>query len=405
MRRLRMTIGAGLAGIWLLSAPGLAHQAPAAGLDAPEGRLAKRKPRKSKAEIEAEKKAAEEAAEKAAAAQEQQKAEAEAAARAEAERAAAEQAAAAAAAEQKAAQAAADAAREKQLAAANAAQEARGLDARTRRLSDALALSLKRLPGDHRDQRFAVLPFDDVSDEAKQRQLGLVVSDLVVTNLVRDHNLPLVERARLSAVIGEIALGQTGAIEAGQAVEYGGVLGVRALVTGQIADAGNNFKVTTRVLDVESGAVLLAEETDLPKEELIAVSTEAVVLKSKAGAFFRSAVAPGWGQVYNAEPVKAGLVIGAVGALAAVTLVSAGVATYFTGAYLFWDRESQPDKDTLTFAQQKQRLDGLRTTANAAWGVGAVFAGLTGIAWGSGALEAYLSGTDVESLDAALIRE
>ena len=50
--------------------------------------------------------------------------------------------------------------------------EAQGFDVQMRRLSDAMALGLKRLPGDHRDQIFAVFAFDDVGDEGETKSSG-----------------------------------------------------------------------------------------------------------------------------------------------------------------------------------------------------------------------------------------
>src|SRR5688500_9712989 len=123
------------------------------------------------------------------------------------------------------AQADEDAARAKLLEERKAAEarslEARGLDARMRALCDLVALPSKRLPGDHREQRFAVMPFQAVGDEAKARELEVVVGDLVVTHLARDHRLPLVERGALGRILDEQALGQSGIIADGAAARVG----------------------------------------------------------------------------------------------------------------------------------------------------------------------------------------
>jgi len=61
-----------------------------------------------------------------------------------------------------------------------------------------------------------VLPFEEVGAEAQDKHLGAVVGDLVVTNLARDHHLPLVERAALAKILDEQALGQSGAVADGR---------------------------------------------------------------------------------------------------------------------------------------------------------------------------------------------
>jgi TolB-like protein len=293
-------------------------------------------------------------------------------------------------------------AHERERAAAQAL-EARGLEARMRVVCDALAVALKKLPGDHRDQRFAVVPFSDVGEETASRQLGLVVSDLVVTHLARDHRLALVERAALGKILDEQALGQVGALADGQAAEVGKVSGARALVVGQVSDEGNAFRVSLRAIDTETSAVVdgTAHDVTLPKDELIAFSTDAVVLRSKGAAMFRSLVVPGWGQAYNDEPVKAGVVGATVGTLAATTLVTAGFGSYLR--FIVYDQIGTRDEDKERGPAELADLTvATRTGGETALAAAGVLAGATAIAWGVGVVDAYLSGTDVESLDAAL---
>jgi TolB-like protein len=288
--------------------------------------------------------------------------------------------------------------------------EAVGLDARVRRLSDDIGLAIKRLPGDHRLERFAVMPFEQVGAEAKSRQLGVVVADLVLTNLARDHRLPMTERSQLRQVLGEKSIAEMGLTQQTEAIDVGQIMQARALVIGQVADVGKSFKVQVRVLDTATARVVHADEADLPKEELIAVSTNAVVLRTNTDALFRSAVAPGWGQVYNGEPVKAGLIGGTVGGLAALTVASA----LTTGATYFLYTSASPDNNfwgalflnnSVDKQAQQQQLGTLWIASNVALYTTAGFAALTAIAWGVGAAEAYASGTDVDSLDEALIRQ
>ena len=279
---------------------------------------------------------------------------------------------------------------------------ARGLDARMRALCDLVAPPLKRLPGDYREQRFAVLPFEEVGSEVQDKKLGAVVGDLVVTNLARDHHLPLVERAALAKILDEQALGQTGALADGQAVTVGKVAGARALIIGQVSDAGDSFRVSVRAVDAESGSVIdgTAREVKLPKEELIAFSANAVVLKSKSGALFRSIVLPGWGQAYNDEPVKAGVFGATTGGLALATLATAGVGSYVR--FVVYAGLGRNPSDLKDPAKLQSDVVSARTNGEATLVASGVLAGLTATAWSIGALDAYLSGTDIENLDAAL---
>lgn len=283
---------------------------------------------------------------------------------------------------------------------------ARGLDARLRALADQLALPLKRLPGDHRDQRFAIMPLTNLGDAAEQRSLGLVVSDALVTNLARDHRLPIVERAALAKLLDEQALGQSGALDDGQAAAVGKLAGARALIVGSVADAGDAFLVTVRAVDTESAALIegSAQQAELPKAELMALSASAVVLRSRSGAMFRSVVLPGWGQAYNDELLKAGLVGGAVGTLVAASVTAASVGGWLRFVLYPTIGSREQDKDLSRVELERQVVE-TRTVGEGTLVAAAVLAGLTTAAWGAGAIDAYLSGTDIDSLDAALARD
>ncbi len=287
--------------------------------------------------------------------------------------------------------------------AAAAPEAARGLDARLRVLGDHLALALKRLPGDHRDQRFAVAPFASLGADAEARALGLVVSEALLTALARDHRLPMVERAALGAILDEQALGQSGALDDGQAAAVGKLAGARALVVGTVADAGDAFVVNVRALDVESAALVdgSAASAALPRDELVALSASAVVLRSKGGALVRSLLVPGWGQAYNGEPAKAAMVGGGVGVAGALAAAAAGVGGWLRfGLYPVIGTRDQ-DKD-LPRAELERRIVETRAWGEGTLAAAGVLAGVTAAAWGVGVVDAYLSGTDVERLDAAL---
>jgi TolB-like protein len=337
------------------------------------------------------------AAAKAAADEARARAEADAKARADAEERAKAEAEAKAATDAIAQAAAQDAA------ARATALQARGIDARVRALTGVLALQLKRLPGDHREQHFAVVPFENVGTEAAERSLGLVVGDMITTNLARDHRLSLVERSQLSKVIEELALQQSGAIDDKQALELGKMAGARALIVGRVADVGGDFVVSARAVDAEAGTVLAAEEVKLPKAELVAFSSKAVVLRSRSGAAFRSVVLPGWGQSYNDEPVKGAIFGLAAGGLLLSTVVVGGDA--LRAAFVEYPNAGYTDETkSLPPAEKSAYVESVRVRANNGWFAASVLAGVTAGVWLVNVADAYLSGTDVDSLDAALAK-
>ncbi len=188
--------------------------------------------------------------------------------------------------------------------------EATTLDAQMRRLSDLVASRLSALPGEVRYQRFAVLTFEESGELTRKRQLGLLVAAELTTRLQRDHALMVVERAQLTRIVDELALGQSGMVEGSQASEVGRLAGAQALVLGSVAEAGDRFLVNARIVDGASGSVVAAEQVALPAADLVALSADAVVLRSLSGSVYRSMLLPGWAQFYNRAPVKGAMFVG-----------------------------------------------------------------------------------------------
>ena len=107
--------------------------------------------------------------------------------------------------------------------------------------------------------------------------------------------------ARFLGALSQAALGQ----ELGEkdAPAVGKLAGADSLVLGQVADGATSFIVTVRVVDATSGDVIGAGSSSLPRNDVVARAD--VETRTPGEAAFRSAIAPGWGQAYNGQGVKA----------------------------------------------------------------------------------------------------
>jgi TolB-like protein len=257
--------------------------------------------------------------------------------------------------------------------------------------------------GSARYSRLAVLPFSEVGAEAKKRELGAVVTAELSTSLRRDQGALLVERQKLTQVMGEIKLGNSGMVDPRAAPEIGKLADAQALVLGSVSEAGDRFLIDARVVSTESAETLSAASESVPAGSLVALSSEAVVLRSRKDAAFRSVLIAGWGQIYNREPAKGYAFLGAVYGSAA-----AAVAFHLLGA-----QAERTYKDTVTPealcasaglpstctpAQQQQAADSLRTKAESRYSVRNVAAGVAVGLWVVNILDAYVSGIDGDKL-------
>lgn len=102
-------------------------------------------------------------------------------------------------------------------------------------------------------KKIAVLTFDygTIRDRwwPGDWDIGRGISDMLVTELVKDGTYSVVERNRLDAVLSEQKLGLSGVVDAATAAQIGRVLGVSAVIVGSITQ----FSIDTRT--VETGGM------------------------------------------------------------------------------------------------------------------------------------------------------
>ena len=134
--------------------------------------------------------------------------------------------------------------------------------------------------------------------------IGQVVASELEGRLKVDHGFVLVERMQMSRVLEEMQLAQVGLVDESKAPEMGKMLDAQVLVTGTVGQLGDKFVVNARVVSVEEAKVLASAQVTIDAAGLIALSSDAVVLRTKSDAVFRSLIIPGWGQFYNRQQAK-----------------------------------------------------------------------------------------------------
>lgn len=260
----------------------------------------------------------------------------------------------------------------------------RGIDAAVDQLSAALA----KLPGDVRYQRVVVAPLEAQGEAVSAGRVDRFVQAELGEGL-RQRGYLVVERDRLSSAMAQLTL----AAQLGEsdAPELGKMLDAQAIVLGSVSEAGEAFVLSLRAVGTEGGAVLGAADARLPREGVVTLASDAIETRSAGEAFFRSAVAPGWGQFYNRQSVK-GAAFGVATYGAALTTVGLGVST----AVLASLYDNYSPADGVTPQQAGQEAKGLREQANVLFTTTAISGGLTALLWSAGAVDALLDGMAYE---------
>lgn len=129
-----------------------------------------------------------------------------------------------------------------------------------------IALTLSKEASKLSSARIAVMPFRWVagSDDAGAK----LVSERLTTRIVKIGQVQVVERVLLNKVLTELKLGASGVINADSAKQLGKVLEVSGIVTGTLADVGNAIEINARLIETETGRVLIAESLNVKSDWL-----------------------------------------------------------------------------------------------------------------------------------------
>lgn len=99
-----------------------------------------------------------------------------------------------------------------------------------------------------------VVPLRVVSKDTSLEVLGYGLAALLYNDLSRSRQVTLVERLRTDAVIRELGLAASGAVDSATAPRVGNLAGARRLVLGTlVANPGEELTLDTRIADVASG--------------------------------------------------------------------------------------------------------------------------------------------------------
>lgn len=100
----------------------------------------------------------------------------------------------------------------------------------------------------------AILPLETTTSTTNS--LGVVLMNALESEFSDVDGLSLVERHRISEVLSEMRLGQTGALDPKTVVEVGKLLGANTMGFGSFLRLGGASVLTFRLVDVSSGRII-----------------------------------------------------------------------------------------------------------------------------------------------------
>jgi len=137
----------------------------------------------------------------------------------------------------------------------------------------------------------AVVDFANDTGEARFDNLKRGISESLVTKLAKRPELHLVERSQIDKAIKEIGFGQTAFADSSKTAQLGKMAGAGVIVTGSIVKGGSRFEINVRMLDVETGKVLVSESYGFQSENEILPVTNylSLLIPQKLGLYVSDA--------------------------------------------------------------------------------------------------------------------
>lgn len=107
--------------------------------------------------------------------------------------------------------------------------------------------------------KIAVLDFQLQGERFDNEDMGVIVAEWFITAMVREGRFDVVERRLLQKVIAEQKLAMTGVVDTDSATTLGKLLGVKVIITGSVMKLRDIMEINARIIDVESGSIITAE--------------------------------------------------------------------------------------------------------------------------------------------------
>lgn len=124
----------------------------------------------------------------------------------------------------------------------------------------------------------AVMPLRFVGRDTSLQPLERGLAELITIDLSRSRQLTVVERARLQALIDEIALQQSGRTDATTNVRAGRLIQAGRIVSGQINQDANRLRVDAAILNTQTSAIAGSAANENTLEQVFTIE-KAIVMQ------------------------------------------------------------------------------------------------------------------------------
>ncbi len=130
---------------------------------------------------------------------------------------------------------------------------------------------------------YAVFNFGVQSQEPSMRSIQKALTAMTIADLAQVKGISVIERVRLQALLDEMKLGQTGAVDAATAPKAGKLLGADNLVVGSLNDPSGKVGVVSSTASTTRGAVVGSFSVSQDKDKFYELQKAVVANILKVG--------------------------------------------------------------------------------------------------------------------------
>jgi len=187
-----------------------------------------------------------------------------------------------------------------------------------------------------------IFDFQNISGSKKFSYLRQSIPDSMGTSFVKEGEFNIIRRNVWQKIVKELKIDITRTLDEDQAIAIGRTLKADAVVYGSFFIVGNFIRINAKAINLYTGKIItgvqVQGETGLNvfelvdevtgkitaevKKEFIHIEKMRNIGKNWVGSVMRSAVLPGWGQLYNRQRFKAYIFWGIGGVLLASVVSS-----------------------------------------------------------------------------------
>lgn len=125
-------------------------------------------------------------------------------------------------------------------------------------------------------QTLAILPFENnsITNAATYDPLCKGLAAMLTTDLSGVASLRVIERDKITALLKEISMGQTGSVDQSTAVEIGRILGAQAIGFGTFTVFSKTVRIDMRIVNVETSELIMAKAVNGRTDDFMLLEKE-----------------------------------------------------------------------------------------------------------------------------------